>query len=71
MKKKVEGREKDAGVFEKEFLNSDEAANYLSISKFRLYNLTSSGRLPYMKFFRSNRYRIDDLRKLLMAEPRG
>lgn len=55
----------------KEWLTSTEAANYLGISKSRLFNLVSNGNVPYYKFGRSNRYLISELRELLLSKPRG
>jgi len=54
-----------------EWLTSKEAAQYLKISAKTLYNLTSNGRVPFYKFGRSNRYKLNDLRNLLSSEPRG
>ena len=54
-----------------EWFSSDEAAEYLRISVRALFNLTSAGKVPHFKFGRRNRYRVDDLRNLLSAEPRG
>lgn len=55
----------------KKFLTSEEAAEYLSISTSRLMNLTSSGKIPYYKFERSNRYLLSELESYLMSQPRG
>ena len=55
----------------REWLTSFEAAKYLGISTAQLMNLTSSGRVPYFKLGRSNRYLISELRELLMSQPRG
>lgn len=54
-----------------EVLTSAEAADYLRISTSQLMNLTSSGRVPYFKWGRSNRYLLSELRELLMSQPRG
>lgn len=54
-----------------EWLTSAEAAQYLGVSVSQLMNLTSSGKVPYYKFGRSNRYLVSELRKLLMSQPRG
>jgi excisionase family DNA binding protein len=54
-----------------EWLTSAEAATYLRITKRQLFNLTSNGKIPYYKFGRSNRYRKDELRQLLLAQARG
>jgi excisionase family DNA binding protein len=55
----------------REWLTSQEAAAYLGVSTAMLMNLTSSGRVPYFKFGRSNRYLVSELRELLMSQPRG
>ncbi len=55
----------------KEWLTSDEAATYLGVSTAHLMNLTSSGKVPYYKFGRSNRYLLSELRDLLMSHPKG
>ena len=55
----------------KEFVNSDDAAKFLGISKKTLHNLCSMGLIPFYKFGRRNRYRKDELKALLQAEPRG
>ena len=53
------------------WLNSKETALYLKISIKTLFNLTSNGRIPFYKFGRRNRYKLDDLRNLLSSQPRG
>lgn len=58
-------------IEEKEWLNSDQAANYVGVSKASLLNLASQGKVKYYKFGRRNRYRTDDLKELLLAQPRG
>jgi len=55
----------------KEWLTSSEAALYLGVSKSRLLNLVSDGKVPYYKFGRSNRYLRSELRDLLLSQPRG
>lgn len=55
----------------REWLTSAEAAQYLGISTAQLMNLTSSGKVPYYKFGRSNRYLVSELRELLMSHPKG
>lgn len=54
-----------------EWLTTDEAAEYLRISPASLRNLSSSGRVPYYKWQRRNRYKKNDLRDLLLANRRG
>jgi len=53
------------------WLNSNEAANFLKVSLPMLWNLTSNGKVPYYKFGRSNRYRLDELEALLLKDKRG
>lgn len=55
----------------REWLDSASAAEYLRISVGTLRNLTSSGQVPYYKFGRRNRYRVSDLRNLLLGQKRG
>lgn len=54
-----------------QWLNSEEAANILRISVKALRNMTSNGRIPFYKLGRRNRYRKDDLDKLLLSQKRG
>jgi excisionase family DNA binding protein len=54
-----------------EWLNSQEAARFLSVSNGQLRNLTSNGRIPFYKFGRSNRFKRSELEKVLEKEPRG
>ncbi len=54
-----------------EWMNSDEAANYLRIPIGTLRNKTSVGEIPYAKLGRSNRYFRDDLRNLLFSQKKG
>lgn len=54
-----------------EWLTSEEAAAFLRISPATLRNLTSSGKVPFYKFGRRNRYRKSELVKMLFAEKRG
>lgn len=53
------------------WMNSKEAARFLSVSYAQLRNLTSNGRIPYYKFGRSNRFKKSELEKVLESEPRG
>jgi excisionase family DNA binding protein len=53
------------------WLNSEEAAGYLKVSVPQLFNLTSTGNLPYYKLGRSNRYMKTELDTYLEAEMRG
>lgn len=54
-----------------EWMNTEEAARYLRLSVGALRNLTSSGKVPYHKLGRRNRYLLEDLRKLLFDNRRG
>lgn len=54
-----------------EWLDSNEAANYLRISVKTLMNLVSNGEIPFYKFGRRNRYRKDELDALLLQNKRG
>lgn len=56
---------------EKEWLTTEEAADYLGISVKCLLNLCSNRKVRYYKFGRRNRYLRSDLRRLLLAQPRG
>jgi excisionase family DNA binding protein len=55
----------------KEFLTTEEAAEYLGISAATLRNLCSDGKVPYYKWQRRNRYKTDELRILLLTTKRG
>lgn len=54
-----------------EWLDSNEAANYLRISVKTLMNLVSNGDIPFYKFGRRNRYRKNELDALLLQNRRG
>lgn len=58
-------------TIEYEWIDSKQASRYLGISERVLFNLTSNGRLPFYKFGRRNRYRLDELKRLLLTERRG
>lgn len=58
-------------IEEAEWLTSKEAAEYLRVSEATLRNMVSSGRVPYFKFGRSNRYLLKELRQLLLSKRRG
>ena len=53
------------------WLTTIEAANYLRISSKCLLNLASNGGIPFYKFGRRNRYLESELKKVLLASPRG
>ena len=52
------------------WLNTAEAAEYLSISKGQLLNLVSRGEIPYYKLGRSNRYLKKELDEILLSTRR-
>ena len=55
-----------------EWLTTREAARYLGLSRGSLLNMTSNGEIPHYKLgLRRNRYRVADLRELLLAHKRG
>jgi excisionase family DNA binding protein len=54
-----------------EWLTTKEAAAYLKVSVGALRNMTSNGKIPYFKLERRNRYRLNDLRDLLLSQRRG
>ena len=53
------------------WMTTTEAAKYLRVSKWSLLNFVSSGRVPYYKLGRSNRYRREDLDNLLLSQRKG
>jgi excisionase family DNA binding protein len=56
---------------EKEWLTTEEAADYLRISVKSLLNMCSNGKVSYYKWQRRNRYKMTELRELLLKERRG
>ena len=54
-----------------EFVDANATALYLKIPVQTVRNMTSNGKLPYYKFGRLVRYRICDLRRLLLDQARG
>ncbi len=58
-------------VLDKEFLTTIEASLYMGISKGRLLNMVSLGKIPHYKLGRSNRYKLSELREILLESPRG
>ncbi len=56
---------------EDKWLTSIEAAAYLCVTRKQLWNLTSSGSVPFYKLGRSNRYRLSELESLLFRTRRG
>jgi excisionase family DNA binding protein len=61
----------DSSLKTEEWLTSEETAAYLKVSVGTLRNLTSNGQIPYYKLGSRNRYRIEDLRNLLLSQKRG
>lgn len=59
--------DKRKSIFNDEWLNTDEAATFLKISKKSLLNAVSNGRIKRSKFGRLNRYLKSDLHKMLLA----
>ncbi|MEY3903769.1 MAG: hypothetical protein RL189_3075 [Pseudomonadota bacterium] len=57
--------------FVDEWLTSDEAAAFLKISTATLRNLTSSGKIPFYKFGRRNRYSKRELKNMLLSNRKG
>ena len=57
--------------FLNEWLTSDEAAAFLKISTATLRNLTSSGKIPFYKFGRRNRYSKKELKSMLLSNRKG
>lgn len=66
-----ENQKAESSICDDEFFTSKEAAAFLKISEAALRNKTSSGQIPYYKFFRSNRYKKSDLLNLLLSNKRG
>ena len=54
-----------------EWLTSDEAAAYLKLSTPSLRNLVSNGVIPQYKLGNRSRFRLDDLRNLLLNNKKG
>lgn len=63
--------EEEGKFKEQEWLNSDEAAEYLRVSVGQLRNMTSNGKLPFYKLGKSNRYLKAELREMLLENRRG
>jgi excisionase family DNA binding protein len=55
----------------REWLTTEQAADYLGLSKGALRNMTSNGQVPYHKLGRRNRYSVVELRQLLLSQKRG
>lgn len=54
-----------------EWLTTEGAAKYLQVSVQALRNMTSNRKFPYYKLERRNRYKLEDLQKFLLKNPRG
>jgi excisionase family DNA binding protein len=54
-----------------EWLTTEQAADYLGLSVASLRNMTSNGQVPYYKLGNRNRYRLPELRQLLLSGKRG
>ncbi|MGK5082976.1 helix-turn-helix domain-containing protein [Bdellovibrionota bacterium FG-1] len=55
----------------REWLTTEQAADYLGLSIGALMNMISNGLVPYYKFGRRNRYLLVELRQLLLSQKRG
>jgi excisionase family DNA binding protein len=55
----------------REWLTTEQAADYLGLSVGALLNMTSNGQVPYCKLGRRNRYLVVELRQLLLSQKRG
>ena len=54
-----------------EWLTTEQAARYLGVSAASLRNMTSNGQIPYYKLGKRNRYRLPELRELLLLTRKG
>jgi excisionase family DNA binding protein len=54
-----------------EWIRAEDASRYLGLSLGALRNLTSNGVIPHYKLGRRVRYRIEELRALLLQNRRG
>lgn len=54
-----------------EWLNHVEASSYLKVSEGELRNMVSRGEVPYYKLGRRNRYRLSELKELLLSNRQG
>lgn len=61
----------DPSSLKTEWLDTREAAAYLRVSVGALRNMTSNGRVPFYKLQNRNRYRLSELRDLLLSNRRG
>jgi excisionase family DNA binding protein len=56
---------------DREWLSTSAAAAYLGISEATLRNMSSARQVPFYKLGRRNRYRLDELRQLLLSNRKG
>ena len=68
---KQKGVQSEASDCIGEWLTSDEAAAFLKISPATLRNLTSTGKIPFYKFGRRNRYNKYELTRMLLSSRKG
>jgi excisionase family DNA binding protein len=61
----------DGSLKSREWLNTEQAADYLSLTVGALRNMTSNGQIPYHKLGNRNRYSVIELRQLLLSNKRG
>lgn len=54
-----------------EWLTTEQAARYLGLSPASLRNMTSNGQIPFYKLGNRNRYRLVELREILLSSRRG
>lgn len=54
-----------------EWLTHKGASQYLKVSEGELRNMVSRGELPYYKLGRRNRYRLSELKEILLATRLG
>jgi excisionase family DNA binding protein len=54
-----------------EWFTTKQASQYLGISTFSLLNEVSSGRVPYYKFGKRNRYLKSELDTMILKNKRG
>jgi len=55
----------------REWMTTEQAAEYLGLSVGALRNMASNGQVPYHKLGRRNRYNVVELRQLLLSQKRG
>jgi excisionase family DNA binding protein len=53
------------------WMTTSEAASYLRVSEASLRNMSSNGSIPYYKLGRRNRYKLSDLKSLLLRNRKG